>query len=87
MRDFQDQDGGAWVGTVRERPGPDYKGRYHLYLRPADGGEEDGVSLLDVRWNSRKTAERTLETMSEVELRRRLRSALGRQERPIRPSP
>lgn len=87
MREFQDQDGAVWVGTVRERPGPDFKGRYHFHLRPADGEDEGGVSLLDVRWNSRKTAERTLETMSEVELRRRLRSALGRQERPIRPSP
>jgi hypothetical protein len=61
---------------VRERPGPDYKGRYYFWVEPEGGGE--GVPLLDIRWNSERTAERTLATMSEVELRRRLRSALGR---------
>jgi hypothetical protein len=76
MREFADGAGARWVATVRERPGPDYKGRYYLYLEPRAGGE--GVFLVDVRWNSERTAQRTLETMSEVELRRRLRSALGR---------
>jgi hypothetical protein len=76
MREFTDADGGAWTATVRERTGPDYKGRYYFSLEPKGGG--DGVALLDVRWNSERTARRTLATMSEVELRRRLRSALGR---------
>lgn len=78
MRAFEDEAGDVWAGTVRERPGPDYKGRFYFFLHPKGGSEEDGVSLIDVRWNSRRTAERTLETMSDVELRRRLRSALGR---------
>ena len=39
---------------------------------------DDEVSLDDVRWNSERSAARTLETMSVVELRRRLRSARGR---------
>ena len=76
MREFADGAGARWIATVQERPGPDYKGRYFFYLEPQDGGE--GVALVDVRWNSERTAQRTLETMSEVELRRRLRSALGR---------
>ena len=76
MREFTDEGGARWVATVRERPGPDYKGRYYFWLEPQDGGE--GVPLIDVRWNSERTAQRTLETMSEVELRRRLRSARGR---------
>jgi hypothetical protein len=76
MREFKDAAGASWTATVRERPGPDYKGRYCFWLEPAAGGE--GVPLLDVRWNSERTAHRTLATMSEVELRRRLRSALGR---------
>jgi hypothetical protein len=76
MREFTDGAGAGWVATVRERPGPDYKGRYYFFLEPRAGGE--GVALTDVRWNSERTAQRTLETMSEVELRRRLRSALGR---------
>ena len=76
MREFTDAHGRAWTATVRERTGPDYKGRYYFWMDPKEGGE--GVPLLDVRWNSERTARRTLETMSEVELRRRLRSALGR---------
>lgn len=87
MREFQDSHGSVWKATVRERPGPDFKGRFYFHLIPDGGSEEEGVSLLDVRWNSRNTAERTLETMSGVELRRRLRSALGRSRRPRAPSP
>lgn len=78
MRDFTDAEGGAWLASVREEPGTDYKGRFYLILVPRDGGEEAAVSLADIRWNGERTARRTLETMSEVELRRRLRSALGR---------
>jgi len=62
---------------VAENSGTDYKGRHHLSMRRADGSGPD-VALSDVRWNSRRTAQRTLDTMSVVELRRRLRSALGR---------
>lgn len=77
MREFLDSDGGAWVATVRSAAGLDYKGRHHLCFHP-EGADTQGVELLDVRWNSQDTAERTLATMSGVELRRRLRSALGR---------
>lgn len=78
MREFTDRTDRAWEATVRERPGPDYKGRFYFYFHPVEGDDEEGVTLVDVRWNSLDTAERTLATMSEVELRRRLRSALGR---------
>ena len=78
MREFEDEQGRAWVADVRERPGPDYKGRYYFAMVPRGGGEGDVVPLVDVRWNSERTARRTLETMSDVELRRRLRSARGR---------
>ena len=78
MRDFADADGRAWTATVREEQGTDYKGRLYLVLTPRDGEGTGEVSLDDIRWNSERTARRTLDTMSEVELRRRLRSALGR---------
>lgn len=76
MREFDDRQGRTWVATVAETRGSDYKGRYHLVMRPTDGG--DAVDLADVRWNSERTAARTLDTMSLVELRRRLGSARGR---------
>ena len=76
MREFQDEHGVSWVATVAFREGPDYKGAFHFVMTPAEGG--DPVELKDIRWNSERTARRTLETMSVVELRRRLRSARGR---------
>lgn len=78
MRSFEDEQGRSWVASVREWPGDDYKGRFEFILLPEDKGEEEGIPLSDVRWNSRETAERTLQTMSVVELCRRLRSAKGR---------
>ena len=79
MRQFVDDRGDPWVASVAEEDGGDYKGRFYLVL---EGEEQDrgcpAVALTDVRWNSLKTAQRTLDTMSGVELRRRLRSALGR---------
>jgi hypothetical protein len=76
MREFDDPEGRRWIASVEERGGLDYKGAFHLVMRPADGG--DPVELQDVRWNSSRSARRTLETMSVVELRRRLRAAAGR---------
>ena len=78
MREFKDETGGAWVARVQEIPGDDYKGRFVFVL--SRQGDDSGLDypLDDVRWNSEKTAERTLKTMSETELRRRLRIARGR---------
>jgi hypothetical protein len=78
MRRFRDDSGTLWVAYVKERAGDDYKGRFWFVMVPDGGAEREEVELTDVRWNSKKTAERTLGTMSDWELRRRLRSALGR---------
>ncbi len=78
MREFTDSDGRRWVASASSEDGVDYKGRLHVVLRPSDGADADTVELRDVRWNSERTARRTLQTMSVVELRRRLRSARGR---------
>jgi hypothetical protein len=80
MREFTDADGNNWTASCLEESGPDYKGRLYLALDRSDGGEK--VELRDVRWNSERAARRTLETMSVVELRRRLRSAVGRSAAP-----
>ncbi len=82
MRDFTDHEGLTWTADFREAAGLDYKGRFYLVFR--QGGTEsddaDELPLGDVRWNTERTARRTIETMSVVELRRRLRSAQGRHE-------
>jgi hypothetical protein len=76
MREFTDTQGRTWVASTVEEEGTDYKGRFYLVLSSKDTGEV--AELRDVRWNRRRSARRTLETMSVVELRRRLRSAVGR---------
>jgi hypothetical protein len=78
VRIFADEDGRRWVASVRERPGKDYKGRCYFFFQPEGATEADGVALVDIRWNNERTADRTLKSMSDVELRRRLRSAQGR---------
>lgn len=75
-RTFTSAEGETWTATVESREGPNYKGRFHLVFRAESASE--GFPLLDVRWNSHHTAQRTLETMSDFELRRRLRSARRR---------
>ena len=75
MREFPDENGQVWLATIQTEVGVDYKGRHFLYLVPQGEEEAGGHGLADIRWNSRQTAARTLSTMSDVELRRRLRSA------------
>ena len=78
MRQFTDTTGRTWSASYREEQGPDYKGRLFMILEPADDPHGEPLELREVRWNSERTARRTLRTMSPFELRRRLRSAMGR---------
>ena len=78
MRQFLDHAGNSWIATVKEDSSLDYKGRYFMCLREENVTEGNGHALMDIRWNSEEVASRTLKTMSDVELRRRLRSAIGR---------
>lgn len=78
MTEFTDPEGQPWMAFVHEEPGADYKGRFYLVMKPSATPEADDFALKDVRWNTERTAKRTLETMSVVELRRRLRNAVGR---------
>lgn len=80
MREFRDLEGSRWTADVVRRDGLDYQGRYSLVFHPAD--DSGALWVPDIRWNSELTARRTLETMSDVELRRRLRSAVGRSTAP-----
>lgn len=78
FREFEDEGGAEWQAGVDARPGPDFKGRYFFVARPKGGDPGADVGLGDLRWNSEESARRTLQTMSGVELRRRLREAKAR---------
>ncbi|HET9950064.1 MAG TPA: hypothetical protein VFQ22_14165 [Longimicrobiales bacterium] len=78
MRIFKDASGREWRASARQLDGPDYKGRFYMVIEPAAGGDGPVLELPEVRWNSERTARRTLETMSVFELRRRLRWAQDR---------
>lgn len=81
MKRFNGEDGQEWVATAREEDTPRHHGRWYLVLHPA-GSDGPELMVPEIRWKSRHTAERTLQTMSEFELRRRLRIAARRHDTP-----
>lgn len=81
MKRFTAKDGQAWVATAREESTPRHHGRWYLVLHPATEPTTE-LALPEIRWKNQNTARRTLETMSEFELRRRLRMASRRHETP-----
>ena len=81
MKHFTDEKGAEWVATALEEDTPRHHGRWYLVLHPADGSGPE-LMLPEVRWQSRHSAERTLATMSDFELRRRLRMADRRHDSP-----
>ncbi|MDX1674915.1 MAG: hypothetical protein R3314_08985 [Longimicrobiales bacterium] len=81
MKQFTAEDGREWVATAHEEDTPRHHGRWYLVLHPADS-DEPALTVPEVRWKSRHTAERTLATMSDFELQRRLRIAARRHDVP-----
>lgn len=81
MKPFTAEDGREWVATAREEDTPRHHGRWFMVLRPADDGDLE-LAVPEVRWKSSHSAQRTLATMSEFELRRRLRIATRRHDVP-----
>lgn len=77
MRTFQSESGERWVAGAREEDTPRHHGRWYMILHP-ESDASNVLALPEVRWQTRATAERTLETMSLFELRRRLAIAQGR---------
>jgi hypothetical protein len=75
MRTFQDESGRTWTADAREEDTPRHHGRWYLVFRAADEAE---YAHPEVRWQNRPTALRTINSMSEFELRRRLLNVLGR---------
>lgn len=77
MKTFTDEQGREWVATAAEEDTPRHHTRWYLVLHPADA-DAPRLVVPEVRWQTRATAQRTLGTMSEFELRRRLRLGRGR---------
>lgn len=79
MRVFKDEHGNAWVASAAEEATPRHHGRWYLVFHP----EQDAASVYavpEIRWQTSATAKRTLQTMAEFELRRRVNTAQLRQE-------
>lgn len=71
MKQFVDEQGEAWVASAREENTPRHHGRWFLVFHPT--ADADALLVMpEVRWQTRPTAERTLRSMSDFELRRRL---------------
>ena len=77
MKQFTDANGEQWVATAVEEETPRHHGRWYLVFHPANASDQL-CPVPEVRWQTAATAARTLRTMSDFELRRRLQSALER---------
>jgi hypothetical protein len=69
MRTFTDEGGTEWAAGAREENTSRHHTRWYLVFEAADGMV---FPVPEVRWQTRATAERTLRTMSDFELRRRV---------------
>lgn len=83
MRSFTDQAGQGWIAIAREEETPRHHGRWYLLFKSEGTGAAPEFPLTEIRWQTRETAERTIRTMSEKELNRRLAVALARAPRAV----
>ena len=74
MRSFSDDQGQTWIADVREEQTPRHHGRWYLVFR----SDKQELPMPEVRWQTPASAERILKTMSDFELRRRLKSVRAR---------
>lgn len=81
MRTFSDTTGSEWIASAREEETPRHHGRWFLTFRTTTAGAPADYALPEIRWQNRQTAERTIRTMSDGELRRRLDLARARSPR------
>jgi hypothetical protein len=77
MRNFLDDQGREWTATSREENTPRHHGRWYLAFHPV-ADPTALIPLPEVRWQTRQSAQRTLDTMSGFELLRRLLAARAR---------
>jgi hypothetical protein len=74
MRSFTDDAGTEWIADAHEEDTPRHHGRWYLVFR---SGEQE-LPMPEVRWQTRSSAERIIKTMSDFELRRRLKNVRAR---------
>jgi hypothetical protein len=86
MRTFQTENGERWVASAAREHTERHHGVWYLVFH-REGDITHRLPVSEVRWQTRATAERTLRTMSEFELRRRLQSALARHAAGLGPTP
>lgn len=77
MRSINDEQGNVWVATATEEDTPRHHGRWYMIFHP-EGANAPVLAVPEIRWQTKQSGERTIATMSEFELRRRLDSALAR---------
>jgi hypothetical protein len=77
MKQFTDEAGKQWVAAAFKEDTPRHHGIWFMAFHAADDPSRS-YPLPEIRWQTSATAARTLKTMSEFELRRRLQSALQR---------
>ena len=76
MRTFPDESGTSWIADAREEHVARHHGRWYLIFTQSDSALQ--LPMPEVRWQTHASAERTLRTMSEFELRRRLKNVRAR---------
>ena len=76
MRTFTDENGQTWVAEAREQRSPRHHGRWYLVFRALEGSEE--YPMTEVRWQTRASAQRIIDTASDFELNRRLKNVRAR---------
>ncbi len=79
MKNFTDERGGKWVARAVEENTPRHHGKWYLVFEPVERPGER-LPVPEVRWQTQASGARTLRTMSDFELRRRLNAALQRYE-------
>ena len=86
MRTFKNEDGQNWIAEAAPEATVRHHGAWYLVFRRASAAGHT-LEVPEVRWQTAATAERTLRTMGEFELRRRLHSAIARHTRTVGPTP
>jgi hypothetical protein len=84
MRKFKDEAGQNWIALPTHEESVRHHGTWYLVFR-SEATPAKKLDVPEIRWQTAATAERTLQTMSEFELQRRLHSAVARHDESIGP--